>query len=172
MDLATLTNAPREITLAGKTYMVSALTLKEWGALQAYLKDHAVNPVVAALGQLSAAKAAGIKIADEDRTALFLQAKADGKPWPPMVGSTLWFDTLLATEGTSPVFLVSVIRKHQPEITDAELSRIDAECSADESRLLVYRALGIDPSPKAEPPAGAEAIAPTSPTTGQPPSQP
>ena len=101
MDLSVLVNAPREITLAGKSYLVSALTLKEWGALQAYLKDRAVNPVVAALGQLSAAKAAGIRIADEDRTALFIQAKAEAKPWPPMVGSNLWFDSLISTEGAS-----------------------------------------------------------------------
>ncbi len=167
MDLAVLVNAPREITLAGKTFLVSALTLSDWGTLSAFLKDHSTDPVVAALDQLSKAKASGVVVADEDRKALFESARRDARSWPPRVGSQEWFDLMLWTEGASEKFLACVLRKHQT-VTDAELARVNSETTPEESRLLIHRALGLEPSPKADAPAaGAGATAePTGPTSG------
>jgi hypothetical protein len=174
VDLATLTNAPREVALAGRTYLVSALTLAEWGVLQAFLKDRTKDPVVMALDQLSRAKAAGVAVTEEDRKALFSQATAEARSWPPRVCTGAWFDLLRDTEGASVRFLAVVLRKHQPALTDAEIAAADDGATPDESRLLIYRAMGIEPAPKTPAPATEPAggIGPTNQTTGQPPSTP
>jgi hypothetical protein len=170
MDLSVLTNAPRDFTIAGKTFTVSGIAMEEWGVLQAHLKDHTDDPVVAAFKNINKVRAAGVPVADEDRKALFEDAKAEAREWPPRVGGPLWFDLINTTDGAIEKFIGCVLRKHQPGLTDAEIAAVKKEATWDEMRLLVYRALSLDPNPKTQPLAagGAETAAPaaTSPTTG------
>ncbi len=153
MDSESLSKAPREVTLAGKTYLVSKLEYEEWNLLRAWIKDHAVDPVVAMMDHMTRAKAAGITVSDEDRKLLYETARQEAKVWPPMVGSDGWFSVLLTTDGASERFLSLVLKKHNPAISDEELARINRDASGNESRLLIYRALGFDPPPKADAPA-------------------
>jgi hypothetical protein len=165
VDSATLSNAPREVSIAGKTYMVSALELGEWGKLQAWLRDHAKDPVVAAMESLNRARASGVEVTPEDRKALLEDARSEAKVWPPRVGSGAWLDLLTETDGASAQFLRAVLRKHQPDLTDADADRLCRDASPEESWAVIRRALGYVPVPKAEG-AGETPTPPPSPTTG------
>lgn len=148
MDLATLTNAPKELSLCGASYTVSALTLAEWGILQAWLKSKNRNPVTIALEQLAETAREGIKVEVDDRRALLSLASEQAKVWPPMIGSGAWFDLIQNTDGGPTQFLKHVLRKHQPAITEAECDKINTAMDADESQAVIYSSLGMEIPPK------------------------
>jgi hypothetical protein len=149
MDLATLTNAPRDFALGGTTYQVSALTLKEWGVLQAWIKGHVPGPLAlvesAAMGKLSPG---------HQRQVLEIALREE-RNWPPRVGSAAWFDALDGTEGGNAAFLRTVLAKHQPFTAEQAAALADRTMTAAIVPLILI-ALGMElDSPKAEGPATA-----------------
>jgi hypothetical protein len=175
VDLATLTNAPRDITLDGKTYKVSALTLAEWGELQQWIKDHA-DPVVKAFESLNRARASGVVVTEIDRKALMAQARAEARSFPPKPGSQAWNEALDNTEGGQEEFVGSILKKHQPDLPDAAITKLtkwlDDDDHRDSAWDLVSAAMGI-PDPKIQPPdegvtaPTTDSPDPTSSTTGE-----
>ncbi len=173
MDLAQLTNAPREVVLGGLPYKVSALTLREWGGLQAWLKDRGPEPVGVALAQIARAEAVGTPIAPADRQFLMREARVEAKAWPPRVASAEWFEALQGTDGGEARFAHAVLSKHQPTLTVEQADAVAEAMGPAESATLVRLALGLEKSsPKADAAAttaGAPDPAPSG-TTGPSPS--
>lgn len=152
MDLAALTNAPREVTLAGRTFTVSALKLREWGAVQQWVKDNAPSP-------MESVEAAAIdKLSPYAARMLLSVAVKEQQAWPPRVASSEWFHALdrIGKDGRNgnAVFLLAVLGKHQ-KLTEAEAEALIEQVTAAETTRLVAAALGFDdPAPKA--PAGPD----------------
>ncbi len=119
MDIATLTNAPREVTLDGATYKVSALKLRDWGRLQAYLKDHGPSPIA----RIRSEDLAGLN--EADRRAFLREAFLESKNWPPRVGSVAWMEAIDDTPGGNVEFLTVVLSGERP------LPRAEAEALAE-----------------------------------------
>jgi hypothetical protein len=150
-----LSSSPREVMLGGKPYLVSKLALKDWNDLTAYLKDHGIDPFVAAWQNFNRLKAAGVPVSDEDRKAFFVAANQQTKIWPPPVASGAWFDLLSETPGAVEKYFACVIRKHQPALTDAEIDAIREATTRAESEILTGRALGFS-DPKEPAPAATD----------------
>jgi hypothetical protein len=146
-----LSNTPREVSLGGKPYLVSKLTLKEWDGLTAFLKDHGIDPFVSAWSNFNRLKAAGVPVSDDDRKAFFLAANQQTKVWPPPVGSLAWFELMGETDGATKRFFGVALRKHQPALTDAEIDAIFDAVTREESAVFTSRALGFS-DPKADAP--------------------
>jgi hypothetical protein len=147
LDIAELTNAPREVELKGKKYLVSALKLRHWGELQAWLKDHSPSPVA----RLRSADLAGLS--EADRSAVLRMAFAETMAWPPHVGSAGWLRAISAAPGGEAKFLTAVLGRHRdlPEAEAEELAeRLDG---TDYARLLYYASGQEPPDPKGGSPA-------------------
>lgn len=153
MDLAEATNAPREIVIGGLAYKVSAFTRNEWGQLQAWLKDHAKDPISRAYAELAEVRRKGIEVDDRDRDATLTKARFEQSSWPPVVASPAWFDLLTSTDGGAFQFVATLFRKHQPSMTDEQVADVVIKLDKDFGDMLVWRALGFDPPPKATSPA-------------------
>jgi len=153
MDLAEATNAPREIVIGGLAYKVSALTRDEWGQLQAWLKDHAPDPISRAYAELAEVRRKGGEIDDRDRDAVLAKARFEQSSWPPVVASPAWFDLLTATHGGTFQFVAAMFRKHQPSMTDEQVADVVNKADAAAGDVIVWRAMGFDPPPKATSPA-------------------
>jgi hypothetical protein len=167
MDNATLTQAARELTLAGEPHKVRALKAREWGELHSWLKDHAEDPVTAAVRQISRTQLAGAPITLEQQDFLLSAAREEAKHWPPRASSSAWFELIGDTKGGDVEFLLAVIRTGRPEFTRDQAEALGEQMSAEESTVLMLAALGIDPSPKAAPP---EPVLPVSSTRKKRPS--
>jgi hypothetical protein len=152
MDIATLTQAPRQITLAGETHSVRALKAREWGQLHQFLKDHAEDPVTAAVRQISRTRLAGAPITLEQEDFLMSAAREEAKRWPPRASSSAWFELLGDTEGGDVEFLLVAIRTARPDFTRDQAADLGERMTSQESTALMMAALGIEPSPKAETP--------------------
>lgn len=153
MDLSIATNAPREITIAGLPYKVSALSRDEWGRLQAWVKDHARSPLARAYEELADIRKKGVEIDDRDRDALLTKAREANSAWPPIVASPAWFALLNTTDGGPFEFFAIILRKHQPSLSDEQLIDLIGKIGPEDSEVLVWRAIGIDPPPKETGPA-------------------
>jgi hypothetical protein len=152
MDLAALTQAPRRLTLAGEPFDVRPLKAKEWGALHQFLKDHAEDPVTAAVRQVSRTRLAGAPITPEQEDFLMGAAREEAKHWPPRASSSAWFELLGDTEGGDVEFLLTVARTARPELTRDQAEALGERMTPEESSALMLAALGLDPSPKAQTP--------------------
>lgn len=153
MDLAEATNAPREVVIGGLAYKVSAFTRNEWGQLQAWLKDHARDPITRAYAELAEVRRKGIEIDDKDRDAVLTKARFEQSSWPPIVASPAWFDLLTSTDGGTFQFVAALFRKHQPSMTDEQVADVVNKTDDAVGEVLVWRAMGFDPPPKATGPA-------------------
>lgn len=135
-DLATLSSAPREITLAcGETVAVAPLKAREWGRLQQWIKDHVPSP-------LARAKAAADLVDDLSRDERnHLLASAAVKPWPPRPGSQAWIDAIAEADdqqACTVAFLAAVLR-------DADMAaRLAPRLVGDDFRRLNLAAFGAD----------------------------
>ncbi len=159
MDLAQLTNAPREIEVAGRTYKVSALKLKEWGSVQAWIKDNVPSP----LGALKSADLDGLSNADK-RTLLDVAVRQQ-RDWPPRVGSAAWLEAL-DHDGGHAMFLHAILSKHQPSFTEADAEALAERLTTGEILPLILVGLGIEDERPKNSPAPTEGPNPTtSPTT-------
>lgn len=137
MDHATFVNAPKTIELGGREYRVSALTLKEWGPVQSWIKQHAVSPV----RLLSSGDMAGLNAAD--RKAMMETALHAQRNWPPRIGSIEWFQALDHPGGHAE-FLFVALSKHQPDFTREEAAGLDERISVGDATPVVMACLGLD----------------------------
>jgi hypothetical protein len=176
LDIATLTNAPREVVLAGLPYKVAALTLRDWGELHQFLKQHADDPVTTTLRQVARARAASVPVSAEQEQFLLREARAEARGWPPRVASQAWFEALSECEGGDDQFLLATLRACQPSITIEQARELGGKLSGEESLALMFAAVGVEPPPK--PTLDGEATpteattTPSSVTTGAGPSTP
>ena len=154
-----LNNNPREAALGGKAYRVSALKEREWGAVQAWIKDHVPGPLAlvddAALDGLSAAH----------RQEMIRVAMQEARNWPPRILSEAWWDAI-DHPGGRELFLRTVLLKHQ-DVPDAEILALAEDGFVRSEFLgLVFILLGVeDPRPK----AGGGEDEDTTPTAPPPP---
>ena len=147
MNLDQLTNAPREIWLGGndgRTYLVSALELGEWGALQCWLKEVAPDPVAHALDQLARAASQDMAINEAGKRELMRQARADARIWPPKVGTRAWFDLLEETDGGTIRFLWVALRKHQKSFGLDDAAKLEKTMTTEQSTEVICGALGME----------------------------
>jgi hypothetical protein len=157
MDLSTLTGAPREVDLAGVRYKVPALKMRDWGLIQAWIKDNVPSP----MASIRSEDLSGLSPAD--KATLMREAIAAQRAWPPRVGTRAWFEAIdhparplpdgsEAPTGTA-VLLHTVLRAGQP-FTLAEAIELDARATAADTMAAVLAAMGVDDdAPK---PEGAE----------------
>ncbi len=150
MDIAALTQAPRDITLAGLPYKARPLKAREWGALHQWLKDHAEDPFTQAVRQVARTKSAGAPITQEQEDYLLSEARREAKSWPPRASSSAWFELLGDTEGGDVQFLLAVLRTGLPGMTEDEAREIGEKLDGGESSALMLLSMGLDPSPKAK----------------------
>lgn len=156
MDIATLTNAPRTLRIGGVDWTVRALTFKELGLLQGWLKDNADDPVTEAFRQIDKARSKGVKVSSDTEATLIRQAREDALRWPPAVLSGAWFNLLSRVPGASAFFILTMLRTFQPSLTEEQASAIEREMTGDEGNALIAAALGRDLPPKDGPPPGGE----------------
>jgi hypothetical protein len=152
VDIAALTQAPRQLMLGGEPHMVRALKAREWGALHQWLKDHAEDPITAAVRQISRTKLAGAPITPEQEDFLMSAAREEARHWPPRASSSAWFELLGDVEGGDVEFLLAAVRTGRPDFTREQAAELGERMGPEESSALMLTALGIDPAPKAEPP--------------------
>ena len=157
MDIGTLTNAPRTLTIGGRSYTMRALTFAELGVIQNWLKDNADDPVTEAFRQVDKAEAKGVPVQPGTLSALLTMARQEARQWPPRVFTDAWFDTLADCPGGTEQFLLAMFRQSDPAMTEVQAAAIAKQMDADESVAIVAAAMGIDTPPKDGPPAEGEA---------------
>jgi hypothetical protein len=177
MSLDTLTaSAAYPVTLAGKTYEVRKLKLREWGELQSWLKTSVPSPVVEAVRALQALKAGGDKVDPDVRESILSHAQEAARLWPPRVGSMPWIVALDETPGGAARLIAAAIRATGTVIGADEADEMGEACTSIELGDLIRVCLyGEMPSPKlmasamtTDPPRNwlTAAGGPSSPTTG------
>ena len=157
-----LTNAPQPVTLAGRTFAVRQLKLREWGELQAWLKSVAPSPVAVAIRGLAELRDSGFAVSKDLETAAFAQAQDEARRWPPKAMTDEWFKALTAMEGgpARMIFAALVTCGHGVSLDEAHDL---AEAASFDEYINMIRVCvhGEDLVPKAE-----GAPQPPSPTTG------
>ncbi len=157
MDLAQATGAVETIDLGGEPYKVRLLTMKEWGAITAWLKRENPSPVTRAMIAIQQAKDEGMAIDAATQDEILDHAQRNALSWPPRLGSTAWFDVLDRVDGGHSRLLLEVLSKADPAFTLGHGEALAPRMSTDEWNDLVRVALyGTPPAPKSE----------TSPVTG------
>jgi hypothetical protein len=97
LDPVQATQATEPVALAGDTYPVRQLSLKEWAALHGWLKSTTPNPLRLAAAAVAELAGMGAPLDDAGRDALYSHAQAEARAWPPPIGSAAW---LRAVNGT------------------------------------------------------------------------
>jgi hypothetical protein len=172
MDLAVAAGVPEEVTLAGKTYRVRLLTMREKGVLQAFLKSKLQSPVTRAAIAIQQAKDAGTPLDRPIEDRIWERAEVAALTWPPRFGSAAWFDAVDGIEGGWEQVLFEVLSKVDLDFTLDKANELAPSVTMDEWADLVRVAFwGTPPAPK-----NGEAASPTpsspSGTTGGPSSAP
>jgi hypothetical protein len=149
VDSAQAFNAPEEVTLGGETFLLSQLKMKEWAAVQGWLKSRCPSPLVRAARAIEEAEAAGTPLSRRVQDTMLGQAQEAVLRWPPKPGSWHWFNLLDGTEGGMAKFLQTIVARHRPGFTEAEaealLSRAADVELADAVRVSTF---GDPPAPK------------------------
>ncbi len=157
-----LTNACQPVTLAGRTFPVRQLRLREWGELQAWLKGVCPSPVAVATRALAELRAEGCPVPPDVQDSLFRQAQEETRRWPPRVGTVAWLKAIEDTEGGRARFLQTAIASGGAAVDEETACELEANASLDELADLMRVCLhGEHARPKA---AGADQ--PPSPTIG------
>ena len=151
MDLSQATGAVETVDLAGEEHPVRLLTMKEWGALTAWLKRQNPSPVTRAGRAIDQAIADGEPLSAATRDIMLDHAQRAALTWPPRLGSTEWFDAFDRAEGGHEHLVFEVLSKADPSITrervDALVKRFDVR---DFNELLRVALYGMPPRvPKA-----------------------
>jgi len=132
-----LTNAPREVAFGPRKLLVGALKLRELGQLQRWIRDHAVRPTAKLKDELPF-------YPEDEHRALRKAAVLAEKNWPPAIntseGNAILFDD---PEGQL-CFLAVMLKKFQPDLTDADLDEIAGGISEVDFGVLVQIAFGED----------------------------
>ncbi len=160
-----LTNAAQPVTLAGRSYPVRQLRLREWGELQAWLKGVAPSPIAVAARGIAELKAAGMPVSQDQQDAIYRQAQAEARTWPPRVASAEWFRALDQIEGAHARLVMAALAAGGTDVTEDDAADIAAAATSAELIDLVRVCVhGQHPVPK----AAGEATPPatSSPTTG------
>jgi hypothetical protein len=137
VDHATFVNAPFEISLDGRKWLVSALTFHEWGPIQAWIKKNVPGP----LSAFTSEAMAGLN--DQDRRIVLESASIAQRAWPPKIGTMAWFSAL-DNPGGQAEFLRAALGKHQPGITSDECELIADRVTLGDVVPIVMACLGID----------------------------
>lgn len=160
-----LTNAPRPVTLAGKSYPVRQLKYREWGEIQAWLKSVAPSPVAIALKSVAALKEGGLPLDPELQKVLFAQAQEEARAWPPRVASPAWFKAVDMMDGGHVQLVSLALRAGGTAVSEDDAADIAREATSAELVELVRVCVhGEHFIPKAG--AAAATSRPPSPTTG------
>jgi hypothetical protein len=130
--LDTLTNAVQPVTLAGKSYPVRQLRLREWGELQAWFKSVAPSPVAVAIRGIAELRDAGMPVEPDLQKALFAQAQEESRSWPPRVASPAWFKALDLMDGGHTQLVLAALRKGGTEITEDEAAELGKRATSTE----------------------------------------
>lgn len=162
-DAATMTGAPNEIELGGRTFKLSPLTVADLGELQAWVLAQLPDPIAVAR-QLAEGQPA--EIAKE----ILLSAYEDTRNGARRLGSAEANAALKSLAGFRELLYLHG-RKHHPEMTREAWEALLTAALRDEITVLSARLAeengGAIPDPKAG--AGAASSAPpTGPPTGGP----
>jgi hypothetical protein len=117
MDLAQAVGAVEVVDLAGEEFPVRLLTLKEWGAVTAWLKRANPSPVTRAVRAIDEAAADGAPLSAPAREALLDHAQRAALSWPPRLGSSEWFDAIDRTDGGPAKLIFEVLSKADAAFT-------------------------------------------------------
>jgi hypothetical protein len=162
VDSAEASNQPIELALGGEAYRAKALTRREWGELQAWLKREVPGPIERVASAASEAEARGCPIPQATLRAMADRAIERAAHWPPAPGSNEWLDLLNTTEGGEDEFVWHALRRDNPTLSRDGVAPLIARMSGPEMIDLISVALyGRPPAPKSpgsttNPAAGAE----------------
>ena len=148
MDLSQATGAVETIDVAGEEHLVRPLTMKEWGAVTAWLKRQAPSPVTRAGRAIDQAAADGEPLSFATQEAMLNHAQRSALNWPPRLGSEAWFDALDRTEGGQARLVFEVLSKTETvtlEQVEAPVKRFDV---GDFNELLRVALYGAAAAPK------------------------
>lgn len=137
MDHATFVNAPVPVDLDGESYYVSALTLKEWGPVQAWIKTNVPGPMRA----ISSADL--VNLSDEDKRIVLESAAMAQRNWPPQIGSISWFKALDHPGGHAE-FLFCSLSKHQARFTREDAATLSDRLEIKDVMPIVLACLGLE----------------------------
>ncbi len=127
-----LTNAAQPVTLAGRRFPVRQLRLREWGELQAWLKSVAPSPIAVAAKGLADLRASGVPVSADMQEAIFRQAQAEARSWPPRAGSLEWLRALDTIEGGHASLVHAALVAGGTDVTEDEAWDIAQDASPDE----------------------------------------
>jgi hypothetical protein len=132
-----ITGVGMPITFGKRTLLVGALKLREEGLLVGYLRANTVSP----LTQFE-------EIRDHLPKEQILQAHKEAyfaqKHWPPAPTSPEGQRVLFRTPEGQRFFLGVVLRKYQPDLSDADLEEILVSLSNEDFMTLAHIAFGED----------------------------
>lgn len=134
-----LTAAPVSIKFGDRTFRVGALKLRELGLLQRFVREHVPKPTVAVKEILPL-------YPPEEHRELLKQAVFDERDWPPSVGTAEGNKPLLTTEDGQRCLVSVVLRKYQPDLSDADIDDIMGGLSEEDFYVLYSIAFGEDGS--------------------------
>ena len=144
-------DAFQNLTLANQVFLVRPLKLREWGALQAWLKSSQPSPLARAIEEIAAARKRGVPIDRETEAGLFRQAQEEARLWPPRVGSAAWCQAIEAAEGGRARFLQTAVAPRGYQLSDEEADDLMVAASGEEvANLLRVCVFGETLDPKAE----------------------
>jgi hypothetical protein len=133
-DFARACCSPRRVTLGGREFLVSKLSPRDFGDLQAWCADQLVSP-------LEAARDAMAGLPDREARDLWAKALAEAKSsWPPDLGSETGGLLLASPEGFAHLLWVA-LRRHHPRVTRARARRIAAGVTDAERARLYERVM-------------------------------
>lgn len=146
MTLDQVVAAPREITLAGRKFVVRPMTLRHWGEFQAWLKDHGRSPI----GSLREDELT--RFSDMVRDRIIAAAIEAQRFWPPAVFTTAWYQAVSSTEDGDPQLVYRILSRDNPEVTLAMCRDLVQELEPRDWHVLVRTAIGSEPDPKSSSP--------------------
>lgn len=152
MQLDQLTaSATYPVTLAGQSFTVRKLKLREWGELQAWLKHAVPSPIAEAARALIEAKTRGEDIPNGIRREILDHAQEAARLWPPRVGSMPWILALEDTAGGTARFVSTALGASGYTLTEDGAEQLAGDSTNEELADLIRVCLhGEAPSPKSK----------------------
>lgn len=127
-----LTNACQPVTLAGRSFPVRQLQLREWGEFQAWLKSACPSPMAVAIKAFKELRDQDIPIPKDLQDSIFRQAQEETRRWPPRVGTQEWLRSIDGIEGGGVHFIQIALRAGGTDVSEEEAYRIEKDASGDE----------------------------------------
>lgn len=118
LSLAQLDDRPElTATIGGRPYHFSEVPIERLADLDAFIRRTVPHPIDALRPHLAG-------LAESDRAALLLAARAEARSWPPQAGTAAGMAALLSTEAGQLEALAAGLSVHHPEVTRDEARRI------------------------------------------------